>query len=84
MPLDAEDRALLEFEGSWWQRPGAKGAQIQATFGLSPSNYYRRLGRLADDPAALEEFPLVTRRLRLRRRDQRRARVTGGPVRRRS
>lgn len=87
MPLDAADRAILDFEGSWWQRPGPKAAMIRSTFALSPSAYYRRLHRLAASADALAAYPLVVRRVRLRLRAQRRARVTGGaplPDRRRS
>ena len=80
MPLSDTDRALLEFEESWWQRPGAKASAIRRRFGFSPSAYYRRLATLVDSPDALEQAPLLVRRLRLRRTARRRNRFEGAAV----
>ena len=80
MPLSDTDRALLEFEESWWQRPGAKAPAIRLRFGLSPSAYYRRLSALVDSADALEQAPLLVRRLRLRRTTRRRNRFEGVAV----
>lgn len=77
MPLSDTDRALLEFEESWWQRPGAKAAAIRHRFGCSPSAYYRRLAVLIDSSDALAQAPLLVRRLRLRRAVRRRHRFEG-------
>ena len=71
MDLSARDRALLDFERSWWQQPGPKGSRIRAELGYSPTRYYERLAALLDDPAAFAHDPLTVMRLR-RLRDQRR------------
>jgi hypothetical protein len=74
MALTDRDREILDFEESWWTRPGAKASGIRQRLGMSPTGYYRRLAELAETGEALDLFPLVTRRLRRRRRDQRRGR----------
>jgi hypothetical protein len=74
MGLSDDDRQILDFEESWWTRPGAKAAGIRDHLGMSPTAYYRRLAELAETDAALEHAPLVVRRLRRRRLDQRRGR----------
>jgi hypothetical protein len=71
------DRAILEFEQGWWQRPGPKAAAITEHLGLSPTRYYQLLNALIDDPEAIEADPLLVRRLRRRRSDRRRARIEG-------
>ncbi|MGH9115543.1 MAG: DUF3263 domain-containing protein [Acidimicrobiales bacterium] len=81
--LTERDRAILEFEGSWWNEPGPKEAAIRSRFGLSASRYRQVLAALAESREAEELDPLVVRRLR-RARDQRRrarygaARPAGG------
>ena len=77
MPLSDTDRALLDFEESWWQRPGAKATAIRRLFGVSPSAYYRRLAVLVDSAEAMAHAPLLVRRLRLRRSTRRRHRFEG-------
>ena len=74
MGLTDQDREILEFEESWWTRPGAKATAIRERLGMSPTRYYRRLAELVDAGEALEHAPLVVRRLRRRRRDLRRGR----------
>ena len=73
MGLTDQDRRILDFEESWWTRPGAKASGIRS-LGMSPTGYYRRLAELADTDEALEHAPLVVRRLRRRRSIQRRGR----------
>lgn len=68
-----DEREMLAFERQWWKRPGAKDAAIRDLFDLTPTEYYRRLGLLLDNPAALELDPTVVMRLR-RLRDERRVR----------
>lgn len=80
MPLSDDDRALLEFEESWWQRPGAKATAIRHRFGFSPTAYYRRLAELVDSSEALDHAPLLVRRLRARRAERRRSRFEGAVV----
>lgn len=77
MELSARARAVLDFERSWWRLPGPKEAAIRAYLGLSGTRYYRLLGELIDEPAALTYDPLTVRRLRRYRDDRRRARYEG-------
>ncbi|MHB8329297.1 MAG: DUF3263 domain-containing protein [Acidimicrobiales bacterium] len=81
MPLTDGDRALLDFEGSWWTRPGAKATAIRQRLGISASVYYRRLAALVDSTDALEHSPLLVRRLRRRRNARLRHRFEGVAVR---
>jgi len=77
MVLPARDRAILDFERSWWQQPGRKAQSVRARLGMSSTRYYRRLGELIDLPAALDYDPLTVKRLRRYRDDRRRARYEG-------
>lgn len=78
MPLTDRDRAILDFERTWWSEPGPKATKIQARFGLSPTRYYRLLNELLASPEAAAYDPLVVHRLRRLRSDRRRARIEGG------
>lgn len=71
MALTDRDRAILDFERSWWSESGPKDAAIRDRFELSEARYYEILGELVDDPEALEHDALGVRRLR-RLRDRRR------------
>ena len=78
--MTERERALLDFEGSWWTLDDAKDTLIRARFSCSLDEYYQELNRLLDRPEALEHDPMVVRRL-LRLRDRRRrARLEGPPV----
>jgi hypothetical protein len=79
MPLSERDRKILELEGSWWTKTGSKGAQID-DLGLSRSQYYAVLRRLAESPDALEIAPLVIRRTRRQLAERRRDRFEGPAV----
>jgi hypothetical protein len=65
--LTPEDRAVLEFECSWWTETGLKTDRIRTELGISSSRYYKRLAELIDTDEALEFDPLLIRRLRRRR-----------------
>jgi hypothetical protein len=78
MPLTDRQRAILDFERTWWSEPGPKGAAIQARFELSPARYYQLLGELLGSADAMAYDPLVVRRLRKLRSNRRRARIEGG------
>ena len=71
--LSDRDRAILEFEKTWWRFEGAKHEAIRERFHLSPTRYYQVLNGLLDDPAALAEEPVVVRRLQCQRQARRRA-----------
>jgi Protein of unknown function (DUF3263) len=80
MALTDRDRAILDFERSWWTESGPKDTAIRERFELSGTRYYQLLTELLDDPDALEYDPLLIRRLRRMRERRRRARVEGRPM----
>jgi hypothetical protein len=69
--LSELDRAVLDFEASWWLHPGAKDRNIRDTVGISANRYYQVLRRLIDESDALAYDPLTVRRLRRFRDDAR-------------
>ena len=71
MNLAARDRAILDFERTWWTRSGPKEAAIRTELGLSGTRYYELLRRLLDDVSAYAYDPLTVKRLQ-RDRDRRR------------
>jgi hypothetical protein len=77
MELSARDRAILDFERSWWRLSGPKEVAVRDRLGMSGTRYYRRLGELIDEPAALAYDPLTVKRLRRHREERRRARYEG-------
>lgn len=80
MGLSERERAILDFERSWWLQPGRKCDAIKDRFGLSAARYRQLLLGLIDRPAAEEFDPLVIRRLRRARDLRRRARYEGRPA----
>jgi Protein of unknown function (DUF3263) len=76
MPLSERDREILDLEGSWWTHMGSKSTQIRE-LGMSPSQYYTVLRRLAGSADALEHAPLVVRRLQRQQAERRRDRFEG-------
>ncbi|MGH9188017.1 MAG: DUF3263 domain-containing protein [Acidimicrobiales bacterium] len=77
MPLTDRDRAILDFERSWWTEPGPKETAVRARFDLSTTRYYEILNDLLETPEAMTYDPLVVRRLRRLRDRRRRARFEG-------
>lgn len=73
-PLSERDREILDLEKQWWKHAGAKEVVIRDRFDLTLTGYYRVLGGLLDDPAALEAEPLLVKRLRRQRAERRRRR----------
>lgn len=71
-PLTDLEQQLLAFEGLWWRQHGAKEAVVRERFGWLPTEHYRRLNLLLDEPAALAIQPSTV--LRLRRLREQRAR----------
>jgi hypothetical protein len=78
--LTDRDRAILDFERSWWTTPGPKETAIRERFELSPTRYYEILNSLLEDPAAMDHDPLLIRRLRRLRERRRRQRFEGRPT----
>ncbi|MFY9588998.1 MAG: DUF3263 domain-containing protein [Actinomycetota bacterium] len=80
--LTDRDREILAFEREWWKHVGAKERQIRERFGVSATRYYQILNELLASPAAMEEDPMLVRRLlrmRAARQRQRVARRLGLP-----
>ena len=75
--LTERERAIIEFEATWWTRDESRDATIRARFACSEQDYYQELNRLLDHPGALSHDPLVVRRLRRQRERRRRARIDG-------
>ena len=67
--LTVDDRALLDFERGWWLQGDAvsKAERIRRDLSISPSAYYARLRRLAEDEVVRSYDPLLVARLRRRR-----------------
>ena len=70
MQLTDDDKAVLDFERSWWKHPGAKEAAIRETFDVSATRDFQMLNTIISNDAALEHDPLLVLRLR-RLRDAR-------------
>ncbi len=62
--LGERDRAVLDFEGSWWLYPGPKDRAVGDYLGMSSTRYYQVLRHLLDLPEAERYAPLTIRRLR--------------------
>lgn len=77
MALSDRDKAILDFERSWWRLPGPKELAIREHFDLSATRYYEVLNVLLESSDALDYDPLVVRRLRRLRDRRRRARYEG-------
>ena len=77
MDLTERDRAILDFESSWWAESGPKEQLIRDRFELSATRYYQILNELLETDQAYEYNPLVIRRLRRLRDRRRRARHEG-------
>jgi len=80
MALSDRDRAILDFERSWWTTSGTKEAEIRARLDLSPTRYYELLRALSHSADAAAYDPLVIRRLRRSQSRRRRARLEGRPA----
>ena len=74
--LSKRDKAVLDFERSWWLVPGPKDRAVQEHLGMSAGRYYQILRDLLDDAEAMTYDPLTVRRLlkvraeRVRRRPE--------------
>jgi hypothetical protein len=75
--LAERERAILDFERTWWTEAPVKEPAIRAQLGLSATRYYQLLAELVDRDEALAYDPLVVRRLRRTRDRRRRARFEG-------
>jgi len=91
MGLSDRERAILDFERSWWVTPEAtaashvvtsttKEAAIRSQLELSPTRYYELLRTLSASSEAVAYDPLVVHRLRRSQSQRRRARLEGWPA----
>jgi hypothetical protein len=62
MALTERDKAILDFERTWWTEAGPKDTAIRERFELSGTRYYQLLTELIDDDVALAYDPLLIRR----------------------
>ena len=69
--LSQRDRAILDFEQSWWESATPRDQAVREQFQLTESEYAEVLNQLVASEAALVAEPLLIRRLR-RLRDRRR------------
>jgi len=72
--LGERERAVIDFERSWFLYPGPKDRAVAEYLGISATRYYQMLRRLLDDPEAARYDPLTIRRLRRVREQARRRR----------
>ncbi len=78
--LDQREKAVLDFERSWWKHAGVKEQAIKERFEMSATRYYQLLNDLLEKPAATEYDPILVKRLkrlRVYRQRQRVARLLG-------
>lgn len=68
--LQAEDRAILDFERAAWREPGPKDQAIEMVLGLTAADYYDRLRSLVLGTAAFAYDPLTTKRVLMIIEDQ--------------
>ena len=61
--LGSLDKAILDFERTWWRQPGAKDRAIEFSLGLTSAAYYERLLRLMALTSALEYDPITVKRV---------------------
>jgi len=76
--ITERQRAMLDFERSWWNQDEPKDDAIRARFHCSVDEYYRELNELLDAPEALDHDPLLVRRLARHRVRRRRERLDTG------
>jgi hypothetical protein len=78
--LTKRDIEVLDFERSWWKHAGVKEQAIKERFDMSATLYYQLLNELLENAAAMDQDPILIKRLkRLRsyRQKQRVARLLG-------
>ena len=80
MGLTERDKAILDFERSWWANPGSKADAIRDRFELSTTRYYALLTEILGDPEAIQYDPLAVRRLKKDRDRRRRERYEPRPA----
>lgn len=77
--MTEQDRAVIDFERTWWRESGRKDVVVRERLGMSATGYYRLLNQLLEKPEAMDYDPMVVRRLLRLRARRRRLRVGGVP-----
>ena len=80
MGLTERDKAILDFERSWWAGTGSKADAVRERFELSTTRYYQLLREIMDESEALQYDPLLVRRLKKERDRRRRERYEPRPA----
>ncbi len=62
-PLTELECRVLDFENQRWRQRGGKESAIRDSFGMTPTQYYFRLSRAIEKPAAMERNPQLVSRL---------------------
>ncbi len=65
--ITERQKALLDFERTWWAQDHPKDFAIQELFGCSPEQYLLELSEVLLLPDARDYDPLLVRRLERRR-----------------
>jgi hypothetical protein len=65
--ITERQKALLDFERTWWAQDRPKDLVIRERFGCSPQEYSSELNEVLELPEAREYDPLLVRRLERRR-----------------
>ena len=73
--ISDRQRAILDFERSWWTLDEPRDFAIRARFQCSVEEYRTELHDLLDDPQTVEIDPLLVRRLQRQRSRRRRERT---------
>jgi hypothetical protein len=60
------EMAILDFEREWWRHAGARDEEVSRRWGMSASEYHRRLMAIAVRSEAMAYDPLTERRIRRR------------------
>lgn len=83
MPVSSSerDRAILDFERSWWAEGGMREKATDVRLELSAARDHEVLAQLIDAPDAMAHAPLPVRRLRRLCDARQRARATACGVR---
>lgn len=66
---------ILDFERRWWKYAGAKEQAIREHFKMSATQYFQELNVLIDSPEAMQQDPMLVKRLRRIRAERQRQRI---------
>jgi Protein of unknown function (DUF3263) len=77
VPLTEREKAILDFERTWWKLDEPKDLLIRERFQCAVLDYDQELNSVLERSEAVEYDPLGVRRLRRLRDRRRRARLDG-------